>query len=87
MDGQEPHVYRAKVDSSGRIVLPADARQRNHITEGDMVVVVEDEHGFHVKSQSQALAEAQAYFSTLAPANVLLSKELIADRRSETERD
>jgi hypothetical protein len=40
-----------------------------------------------MKSLDQALAEAQDYFVTLAPPDVLLSDEIIADRRSEHERD
>jgi AbrB family looped-hinge helix DNA binding protein len=80
-------VYHLKVDSSGRIVLPADARVRNRITEGDTIVVVEDRDGLHIKTREQTLAEAQAYFAKLAPANVSLSKEILKDRRSESERD
>ena len=38
-------IYRLKVDSSGRIVLPADTRARNHIEEGDTLVVIEDRAG------------------------------------------
>jgi len=83
----EHQVYHLKVDASGRIVLPADARQRNHIAEGDTVVIVEDAQGLHIKTRDKALAEAQAYFAKLAPANVSLSKEILKDRRSETERD
>jgi AbrB family looped-hinge helix DNA binding protein len=87
MEKQEHRVYHTKVDSSGRIVIPAEARQRNHIAEGDTVVVVEDGQGLHVKSFDQALADAQDYFATLAPADVLLSDSIIADRRSKRERD
>ena len=87
MEGQENRVYQARVDSSGRIVIPAEARSRNKIKEGDTLVVVEDDHGLHVKSLDQALAEAQDYFATLAPPDVMLSDEIIADRRSERERD
>lgn len=83
----EQQVYHLKVDASGRIVLPADARQRNHIAEGDTVVIVEDAHGLHIKTRDKALAEAQAYFAKLAPASVSLSKEILKDRRSESERD
>ena len=83
----ERHVYHLKVDSSGRIVLPADARQRNHIAEGDAVVVIEDGHGLHVKTREQIKAEVQAYFATLAPPDVLLSDEILQDRRAEHERD
>jgi AbrB family looped-hinge helix DNA binding protein len=87
MEGQEHRVYHARVDSSGRIVIPAEARQRNHISEGDTLVVIEDDFGLHVKSLDQAIADAQAYFTALAPASRLLSKELLADRRNEAERD
>jgi AbrB family looped-hinge helix DNA binding protein len=87
MNGQDHRVYRTKVDSSGRIVLPSEARERNHIAEGDTVVVVEDAHGLHVKSLDQALREAQAYFASLAPKSVILSESLLVDRRSESERD
>jgi len=87
MEGQEQHIYHARVDSSGRIVIPADARLRNHISEGDTLVVVEDRQGLHVKSLDQAIADAQAYFAALAPAKRILSDELLADRRSENERD
>jgi AbrB family looped-hinge helix DNA binding protein len=83
----EHQVYHLKMDASGRIVLPADARQRNHIAEGDTVVIVEDAQGLHIKTRDKALAEAQAYFAKLAPANVSLSKEILKDRRSEMERD
>lgn len=87
MEGHERRVYRTKVDASGRIVLPAEARARNQIAEGDTVLVVEDEHGLHVKSFDQALVEAQGFFQSLAPADVMLSEELLADRRSARERD
>jgi AbrB family looped-hinge helix DNA binding protein len=46
----ERQTYHLKVDSSGRIVLPADARDRQHIANGDTVVVIEDESGLHVKT-------------------------------------
>jgi AbrB family looped-hinge helix DNA binding protein len=83
----ERQTYHLKVDSSGRIVLPAEARSRNHIAEGDTVTVVEDENGLHVKTREQILAEAQAYFASFVPRDVLLSEELLADRRAEHERD
>jgi AbrB family looped-hinge helix DNA binding protein len=83
----EPQVYRLKVDSSGRIVLPADARARNCIAEGDTVTVVEDNHGLHIKTREQIKADVQDYFATLAPPDVLLSEEILKDRRAEHERD
>jgi hypothetical protein len=87
MEKQEQRVYHTKIDSSGRILLSAESRQRQHLESGDTVVVVEDDAGLHVKSMEQALREAQTYFAGLAPADVILSAELLADRRSEGERD
>jgi AbrB family looped-hinge helix DNA binding protein len=80
-------VYNIKVDASGRIVLPADARQRNRIAEGDTVTVIEDNSGLHIKTREQLLAEVQAHFAKHVPRGVLLSDEINADRRAEHERD
>jgi AbrB family looped-hinge helix DNA binding protein len=74
-------VYRSRVDSSGRIVLPADVRQHHRIHTGDQVVIIEGDDGLQVKTQEQALREARALFATLAPPDVLLSEELIRERR------
>ena len=83
----ERQTYHLKVDSSGRIVLPAEARARNHIAEGDTVIVVEDGNGLHVKTRDQLMAEVQAYFASFVPRDVLLSEEVLQDRRAEHERD
>jgi bifunctional DNA-binding transcriptional regulator/antitoxin component of YhaV-PrlF toxin-antitoxin module len=61
-------VYHLKVDTTGRIVLPSEAHARNHIVEGDTVVVIEGAQGLHVKTGEQIKAEVQAYFADLAPA-------------------
>jgi AbrB family looped-hinge helix DNA binding protein len=83
----EQLVYHLKVDASGRIVLPAEARQRNRIAEGDTVIITEDAEGLHIKTRDKVLADAHAYFARLAPASVCLSEEILKDRRSEAERD
>ena len=83
----EPQVYRLKVDNSGRIVLPADLRQQNHIAEGDTIVVVKDNHGLHIKTLDQVITEVPAEFAKHVPRGVLLGDEVNAERRSEIERD
>jgi AbrB family looped-hinge helix DNA binding protein len=83
----EQQVYHLKVDASGRIVLPAEARQRNHIAEGDTVIITENAEGLLIKTRDKVLADARAYFANLAPASVSLSEEILRDRRSEAERD
>jgi AbrB family looped-hinge helix DNA binding protein len=83
----EQQVYNLKVDSSGRIALPSDVRQRRHIENGDTVVVIEDDAGLHITTREQLLAEVQAHFAKHVPRGVLLSDEVNEDRRSEIERD
>lgn len=80
-------IYRSKVDSSGRIVLPADLRLRQHIKTGDQVVIIEGNDGLQVKTQEQAIREARDCFAQLAPPDVLLSEELIRDRREEAKHE
>ena len=83
--GDYRRIYRSKVDSSGRIVLPAEVRQRQQIHAGDQVVLIEGRDGLQVKSLQQAILDAQSLFAQLAPQDVLLSEELIRERREEAE--
>jgi len=87
MELESKQVYHLKVDSSGRILLPSEARERHRIASGDTLVVTEDAYGIRLKTRDEAIAEAQAYFATLAPPEVLLSDEINQDRRAEHERD
>jgi bifunctional DNA-binding transcriptional regulator/antitoxin component of YhaV-PrlF toxin-antitoxin module len=86
MDG-DSRVYHVKLDSSGRLLIPAEARERHQISVGDTMVVIEDKFGLRVKTRDELLADAQAYFAALVPSDVLLSDEVNQDRRSEHERD
>jgi AbrB family looped-hinge helix DNA binding protein len=85
--GDNTRIYQSKVDTSGRIVLPADVRLRQHIHAGDQVVIIESDDGLQLKTHDQAIREARAVFAGLAPADVVLSEELIRDRRREAERE
>jgi AbrB family looped-hinge helix DNA binding protein len=80
-------VFRARVDSSGRIVIPAESRLRKQVKEGDLLVVEEDDEGFRIKTLDDAILEAQAYFQSVIPKGVSLVDELIAERRAETARE
>lgn len=81
------NIYRLKVDSSGRLLLPTEVRERHHICNGDTVVIRDGTGGLRVQTLDEMIAEAQAYFGKLAPPDVLLSEEILADRRAEHERD
>jgi AbrB family looped-hinge helix DNA binding protein len=87
MHPEQEQVYRLKVDSSGRVALPSELRQRHHIEQGDTIVVIDDRQGVHIKTLDQVLAEVQAEFAKMVPRGVLLSEEILQDRRSEIERD
>ena len=85
--GGLPSSYSARVDASGRIVIPVELRDRLHICPGDELVVREVAGSLSVKSYHQALADAQAYFSRLAPPGVSMVDELLAERRAEVARE
>jgi len=87
MEVQEPRTYQTRLDGSGRIVLPAELRQRHHLAEGDTLLVVEDETGLHVKPFEQVVREAQTYFRSVIPPGVSLADELVAERRAEAVRE
>lgn len=54
----EFRAYRIKVQSSGRITLPAGFRKRHHIAAGDTVTLIDDAQGLHIKRQDRLLAES-----------------------------
>lgn len=84
MQNQERY-FRLKVDTSGRIVLPAELRSRHHIGEGDTVILVEKDGELQIRSRAAAVARIQAYFAELVPPGVSLVDELLAERRIEAE--
>ena len=81
------HVYRLKVDSSGRLLLPTEVRDRHRISNGDTVVVLDDAEGLRLRTLDEVIADVQAHFAKHVPRGVLLSEEILADRRAEHERD
>jgi AbrB family looped-hinge helix DNA binding protein len=87
MEVQATRTYHTKLDGSGRIVLPAELRQRHHLAEGDTLVVIEDEAGVHVKPFDRVVREAQAYFRQAIPQGVSLADDLAAERRAEADRE
>jgi AbrB family looped-hinge helix DNA binding protein len=87
MEGQEHRVYHTKVDSSGRILLSSEVRQRLHLETGDTVAIVETERGVEVKTLAQLVKDAQDYFCSLSPADSVWSEELLAERRAEAARE
>lgn len=46
--------FRARVDSAGRVLIPASSRQRLGIGQGDEVLVEVDDRGIHITTAAQA---------------------------------
>jgi bifunctional DNA-binding transcriptional regulator/antitoxin component of YhaV-PrlF toxin-antitoxin module len=80
-------VYHTKLDKVWRIRLPADLREQRQLTPGMELLLIRDGSQIQIKTQDQALRELQEYFCKLAPPEVIMSEELIAERRAEFQRE
>jgi AbrB family looped-hinge helix DNA binding protein len=76
-----------KVDSAGRIVLPAEARKALGLRPGSKVVVRFDNSEIRVTTRDQAIRRIQAMVRKYIPPGVSLVDELIAERRAEAKRE
>jgi AbrB family looped-hinge helix DNA binding protein len=80
-------VFGAKVDASGRIVLPAEVRTAFGLKKGSKVTVVQDDAGLHIQTPEQALRAIREYFRKLVPPGVSLADEIIQEHREEAARE
>jgi AbrB family looped-hinge helix DNA binding protein len=85
--GEERRVFGARVDGSGRIVLPAEVRSAFGLKKGTNVTVVQDGAGVHIQTPEQALRAIQEYFQKLVPPGVSLADEIIEEHREEAARE
>ena len=86
-DGERERVFRSKLDSSGRIVLPREVRERMSLKAGDGVLLIDDDTGLRLETPEQSLREAQTYFSKLVEPGVSVVDELLRERREEAARE
>jgi AbrB family looped-hinge helix DNA binding protein len=78
---------RLKIDSAGRIVIPAEMRAAMMVKPGDTVAARVVDGEFRIVSPKASLRRVQAIARKIIPAGVSLVDELIADRREETRRE
>lgn len=83
----ENRVWSATVDSSGRVLLPAELRHAMHAKVGTPLLWVKDERGLHLKSFEESLAEIQDYYQSLSPAEDIWTEALIQQRHAEAAND
>jgi AbrB family looped-hinge helix DNA binding protein len=76
-----------RVTDGGRIVIPAEVRERLGMEVGaDLVLTVEDDHATLMNARS-ARRKARERVRKYVPADVSLSKELMAERKAESRRE
>jgi AbrB family looped-hinge helix DNA binding protein len=80
-------IIHAKLDSAGRLLVPAELRESLGLRPGSTVVLRVEGDGLHIVSQYRLMEEAQAYFRQFIPEGVSLAEELIAERRREAAKD
>lgn len=79
--------YRVRVGPKGRIVVPAAIRRELRLEEGVEVVVRADHGRIVVESRADALGRLRAVVREAVPPSVSLVDELLANRRTEAERE
>jgi AbrB family looped-hinge helix DNA binding protein len=78
---------RVRVAEAGRVVIPAELRKEVGIEEGQDVLLCRDGNEIRIIPVKEAVRQAQEYFMSLAPGDIVVSDELIRDRREEASRE
>lgn len=81
----EPERRILKIGPGGRLVIPADFRKAMEVGEGDRVVALLEDGELRLISHKVGIRKAQEFFRSIAPEDVSLVDELIADRQREFE--
>ncbi len=82
----EPHesnVSRVRVDSAGRVVIPANVRQHLGIAPGQDLILSEYAQGIRLQTFEQSVKAVQEAFAPYRVAGVSVVDELIREREEE----
>jgi AbrB family looped-hinge helix DNA binding protein len=80
-------VIHTKIGEGRRVAIPAEWCHEYGLKPGDAIVLESSEAGIVVRPLNAVVREVQAFFADAAPPDVLLSEELIKDRREEAARE
>lgn len=86
-ESHESHFTRVRVDSAGRVVIPAEVRQSLGISPGEDLILSEDDHGIHLQTFMQAVTAVQDAFAPYRVPGVSVVDELIRDREEESRQE
>ena len=87
LNSQSPEPTRVRVDTAGRVVIPAELRQKLGIEPGQELILAEDGQGIRLQTFAQAVRAAQEAFSPYRIPGQSVVNELIRDRREEARRE
>jgi AbrB family looped-hinge helix DNA binding protein len=83
----ESKYVRTRLNENGRIVIPAEIRQRLGLRPGDTVLLSVEDDVLKIESHRARIRRVQESMKQFIPPERLLSDELIADRREEARRE
>lgn len=79
---------KARINENGRIVIPVEIRQKLGIKPGDTILMKLDTDGvLHIESHMARIRKIQNELKKYGKPGVLMSDELIAERREEARRE
>ncbi len=81
----EVRTWRGQIDSSGRLLIPAESRAAMGWERGTDVVLESDGDSLRVMTLDQFTREVQAMFGRAEPGELLWSDELVETRKREGE--
>ena len=86
-DSQETQFTRVRVDSVGRVVIPAEVRQHFGIEPGEELILCEGPQGIQLQTFQQAVKTVQAAFAPYKKPGFSVVDELIREREEEARRE
>jgi AbrB family looped-hinge helix DNA binding protein len=78
---------KARLNDSGRVVIPAEIRQKMGLSAGDTLLFTVDGDVLRIESHRTRIRRVQESLRRLIPPERCLSDELIAERREEARRE
>jgi AbrB family looped-hinge helix DNA binding protein len=78
---------KVRLTESGRVVIPAEIRQRLGFSPGDTLLMSVDGDVLKIESYRARIRRIQESLQQYIPADRCLSEELIAERREEARRE
>ena len=80
-------IIHTRLGEGRRLVIPAELCHEFGLEPGDAIVLEPSVSGITLRPLDKVIQEVQAFFAAAAPADKLLSEELIRDRRAEAARE